>query len=87
MYKLAYLQLSNSSSFRFLFLIFSAAVARVLLRKKKVSTGDEKKYFGLKNSIFHFVSIEVYTKWSLKKKYFEAFCSKAHKYLQLEKSF
>ena len=31
---------------------------------------DEKKYFVLQNSIFHFVSIEVYTKWSLKKKVF-----------------
>ena len=41
-----------------------------LLRKKKSIFEDEKKYFGLKNSIFHFVSIEVYTKWSLKKKIF-----------------
>ena len=39
-----------------------------LLRKEKSIFEDEKKYFGLKNSIFHFVSIEVYTKWSLKKK-------------------
>ena len=47
--------------------------------KEKSIFEDEKKYFGLKNSIFHFVSIEVYTKWSLKKKkrYFEAFCSKS----------
>ena len=48
------------------------------LKKEKSIFEDEKKYFCLKNSIFHFVSTEVYTKWSLKKKkYFEAFCSKS----------
>ena len=45
-----------------------------------------KKYFGMKNSIFHFVSIEVYTKWSLKKKSILRHFAQNHKYLQLEKS-
>ena len=43
---------------------------KVFLRMKKVFLSMKKKYFGLKNSTFHFVSIEVYTKWSLKKKVF-----------------
>ena len=38
-----------------------------LLQKKKSIFEDEKKYLGLKNSISHFVSTEVYTKWFLKK--------------------
>ena len=44
-----------------------------------------KKYFGWKNSIFHFVSIEVYTRWSLRKNILRHFAQN-HKYLQLEKS-
>ena len=57
------------------------------LTKEKHISEDEKKYFGLKNSIFNFVSIEVYVhKVILEKKYFEAFFAQNHKYLQLEKS-
>ena len=47
----------------------------------------KKKYFGLKGSIFHFVSIEVYTKWSLEKKSILRHFAQNHKYLQLEKKY
>ena len=53
-----------------------------LLWKKKVFLRMKKK------SIFHFVSIEVYTKWSLKekKKFWRRHFAQNHKYLQLDKS-
>ena len=58
--------------------------ANPLRKKKKIE--DEKKVFGLKISIFHFISIEVYTKWSLKKKVFWGInFAQNHKYLQLKK--
>ena len=57
------------------------------LTKEKHIFEDEKKYFGLKNSIFHFVSIDLSVhKVILEKKSILRHFAQNHKYLQLEKS-